>query len=929
VIKASPAPRTAVALLIGVLLALALTATPAFASTAHTYAGQFGSAGSGGGAFTPGGPSALAVEQSTGQLFALDSSRTNAEGLSAPRIERFDGSGNFQASFEVDGTALIFPTALAYDPAGSGSLYVGGLDNATQTTGAVLRYSAAGVLEDTLAPGSGTSFAYPIALAVDQASGNLYASAVSESTGLPVVDVFAKTGSFLESFDGSSGSPDGGFGSISALAVDASHRLYVSDAAKGRVDRYSATGAWQATVDDGSRGAPSAIAADPSSSEIYVLEAAPLGQQITRFSAAGAAVLESFGAGHITSASAIAVTHSSGAVYAADAGITAVERFGAFLAPTVTTEAASTIQATEATLNGTINPEGVAGTTSYRFEYGPESSYGASTAETATVGGSANLPASATLTGLTPGSTYHYRLVGSNASGSSYGADETFTSAAEAPLLDVQGPSVASAISTEGATLNDVVNPNGADTTYRFQYGTTTAYGNTSPDGDAGAITGEAQAASTISGLQPGTTYHFRVIAENGVGSPVQGADSTFTTAPATPPSASDLTAVSATLHGVVIPGIPAPFTSSVYYFEYGTTTAYGTTTPEQNAGSGAAEKPVSWSVGQLAPGTTYHFRLVASVNGQTATSNDATFTTVPAAAVRTSAVTGVTPTTATLSASVDTHGSAGTYSFAVSSPDGPYATTTAAAALAPTNGPQAVSIPLTGLPAGAEYVVRASATVAGATAWGEQQVFSTPGLPAFNPPPPPPSISASPYGCTAPQINPVNAHPKAGDTVTVTGSELGVGGTIVLGSSQIQPASWSASSISFQIPEGTSGTQPLSINCGTVSNTVGLAVFQTPSSAFTIAKVAVKGQVATITVAVPGPGKLSASSAKTVAVAKTLAKASSTTLTIRLSKAGKQALARAKAKKLAVSTRLSFTPAGGSTASQSRTITLKRGGSR
>ena len=903
------------------LLALTLCAAPALATTAHSYAGQFGSAGSGGGQFTGGGPNALTIDQASGDVFALDTARTLA-GLAAPRVERFVAAGDFQDAFDIDGTLMSSPTALAIDPAGSASIYVGGLDNATQTTGSVLKYSAAGAFTYALDPtGTGSTFGYPVSLAVDPSDGTVYLNATSDATGLPVVDAFDNTGVFITSFDGSTSSPDGAFGAVSALAVDASHRLYVTDAAKARVDRYAAGGEWQATVDDGSRGAPGAIAADPTSSELYILEAGPLGQQITSFSAGGAAPLESFGAGHLTGASAIAANHASGSVYTADPAIAAVERFTTFTAPTVTTESSSAVTASEATLNGTINPEGVAGTTTYRFDWGADTNYGNSTPETDSGGGSSNVPAAATISGLQPGTTYHYRLVGTNGSGSSFGGDESFTTAAAQVAVDAQGPPFASAISPEGATFNDVLNPNGADTTYRYEYGTDTSYGSTSADGDAGAATGETSAPASISGLQPATTYHFRIVAENGVGSAVQGADATFTTGPGTAPSASNVTSNFATLRASVIPGA----SGSNYHFEYGPTTAYGTSTPEVSLSAGGSEVPVSVGVFQLSPGSEYHFRVVALTNGQTVSSNDATFTTIAAAAVTTAPVTGVTPTTAALNASIDTHGNPGTVSFAVSSPDSAYAASTPAVALAATSGPQDVSVPLTGLPPGAEYVVRASATVAGTTAWGEQVTFQTPGLPPFNPPAPPPSISGAPYGCAAPHINPLNAHPKAGDPVTVSGSDLGVGGTIALGSTQLQPSSWSASAIGFQVPEGATGTQPLTINCGVVSNTVGLTVLTTPSNAFTITKASVKGSTATLSVQLPGPGKLQSTGTNTAATGKTLSRASTAELTVHLTKAGKKALAKARTKKLTVTLRVSFTPAGGTGASKTQSVAFKR----
>jgi hypothetical protein len=907
------------------LAALALTVTPALAAPAHTYASQFGSAGTAAGQFTLGGPNALTIDQTTGDVFVVDPFRPVA-GVNAPRIERFDATGDFKSAFNVDANLEIVPTALAIDPAGGGSLYAGGFDNATQT-GTVLKYSAAGSFDYALkSEGTSTSFAYPSLVAVDPADGTVYVNAVSEAA-TPVIDEFDDTGAFISSFDGSVGSAAGAFGAVSALAVDSSHRVYVTDAAKSRTERYSPAGEWEATVDDGSRGAPGAIAVDPTSAELYVIEAGPLGQQVTWFSAGGAAPLESFGVGHLTAAAGVAVNHASGALFTADAGITAVERFVSFLAPTVTTEGTSGITASEATLAGTINPEGVAGTTSYRFDWGLDTNYGNSTPETDTGGGSAALPASATLSGLTPVTTYYYRLFGTNESGSSAGADQTFTTAAAQVTVDTQGLPFASAMTPTTATLNDVVNPNGADTTYRYEYGTDTSYGETTPDADAGGAAGEVAAPATITGLEPATTYHFRMVAENGVGSAVQGADATFTTAPAAPASASGQTSTSAVLHGTVAPD---PSSGSTYFFEYGANTSYGKNTQEVGAGPGP-EKSVSSELLGLTPGTIYHFRVVARINatGQTVSSVDQTFTTVALAGVTTSPVTDVTPSTATLNASIDTHGHPGTYSFAVTSPDSAYAITTASAALAASSGPQSVSVPITELPPGASYVVRASASVAGSTAWGDQAVFETPGLPPFNPPPPPPSISGAPYGCAAPHLNAVNTHPKAGVSVTVTGSDLGVGGSIALGRSQLQPSSWTASSISFQIPEGSTGTQPLSINCGVLSNTVALAILQTPSNAFRITKVSVKGSSATLSVSVPGPGRLQSSGRSSAPSATTIARASTVQLSVRLNKAGKKALSKAHSKKLSLSLLLTFTPAGGKAASTNRTVTFKRGGSR
>jgi FG-GAP repeat len=96
--------------------------------------------------------------------------------------------------------------------------------------------------------------------------------------------------------------------------------------------------------------------------------------------------------------------------------------------PTVTTGAASGVGASTATLNGTVNAG--ASNTAY-FQYGTTPAYGASTAGQSVGASTAASPLVATVSGLSPGTTYHFRLVAENSGGTSFGADQTFTTATE------------------------------------------------------------------------------------------------------------------------------------------------------------------------------------------------------------------------------------------------------------------------------------------------------------------------------------------------------------------------------------------------------------------------------------------------------------------------------------------------------------------
>ena len=157
--------------------------------------------------------------------------------------------------------------------------------------------------------------------------------------------------------------------------------------------------------------------------------------------------------------------------------------------PIVVTGIASEITDTTATLNGTVNPSG--SETTYQFEYGLTVSYGSTTPITSAGSGFTAVPVSAALTGLSPGTLYHFRVTATNGGGTANGADATFTTFAVPPTptptpTPIVVTAAASNIGDTTATLNGTVNPSGSATTYQFQYGLTTSYGSTTSITSAG-----------------------------------------------------------------------------------------------------------------------------------------------------------------------------------------------------------------------------------------------------------------------------------------------------------------------------------------------------------------------------------------------------------------------------------------------------------
>ena len=123
--------------------------------------------------------------------------------------------------------------------------------------------------------------------------------------------------------------------------------------------------------------------------------------------------------------------------------------------PSVTTLDATAVTSTTATLNGIINPNGLS--SMYHFEWGTTVSYGNSTTTASAGSGTTNVAVSANLSGLSSGTTYHFRLVGVNSDGTTNGNDMTFTPSA-AVVLIVLPPN--QNVTDPGGTTNFTVTSN-------------------------------------------------------------------------------------------------------------------------------------------------------------------------------------------------------------------------------------------------------------------------------------------------------------------------------------------------------------------------------------------------------------------------------------------------------------------------------------
>jgi hypothetical protein len=284
--------------------------------------------------------------------------------------------------------------------------------------------------------------------------------------------------------------------------------------------------------------------------------------------------------------------------------------------PQAITGEASEIKTDAAYLNGSVVTHGQA--TEYYFQYGATRAYGT---DTATNSVSQDRDVTTTITGLVEDTVYHFRLVVQSSHATIYGDDQIFRTGTLPPQA-VTGD--ASGLAKDKADLNGSVVVHGQNTEYYFKYGTTDAYGSTTPKD---TVSEDCDVTATITDLAEDTVYHFCLVASNSHGTSY-GNDQTFQTTASSllPPQAITEEALNIKMDSANLAGsVVSHGQDTEYYFQYGTTDAYGSATPSTSI---SVDGTVIAAVNALAEDTVYHFRLVASNDQGISFGADQTFQT-------------------------------------------------------------------------------------------------------------------------------------------------------------------------------------------------------------------------------------------------------------------------------------------------------------
>ncbi|MHB8241306.1 MAG: fibronectin type III domain-containing protein [Solirubrobacteraceae bacterium] len=314
-------------------------------------------------------------------------------------------------------------------------------------------------------------------------------------------------------------------------------------------------------------------------------------------------------------------------------------------APVVEGLSASALKPTTATLEAQVNPEAESVPTC-EFEYGKTAAaneFSAPCEQALPLEGHEPQHVSAAISELQVGTKYHYRLLVHNGTGAPTPTPEGEFSTVGQPTVTT---GAAQSPTRTTIVLFGAVNPEGAQSTYQWEYISQAGYeaaiaesaANPYAEGNSTAplrttASFEPQSLGPIIAgeLRPETTYHYALVASNEAGFTI-GEDATFTTGTSTPPI---VTTTGATVNGPNSATITGTLSTrglqSSYGFQIGVEAGvYGPATGLGSIPAGAEGASVSYTLLNLVPGTTYHYRLVGTNEDGVQNGADQTFT-IPA----------------------------------------------------------------------------------------------------------------------------------------------------------------------------------------------------------------------------------------------------------------------------------------------------------
>ena len=410
-------------------------------------------------------------------------------------------------------------------------------------------------------------------------------------------------------------------------------------------------------------------------------------------------------------------TNEAGTSYGAEVSFTALEGL-----PVVTTQEVTDITSSSAKGHGTVTEEGGSTVTERGvcWSIGHNPTVDDSHAHSGTGEGEFTV----NITEIAPATTYYVRAYATNTQGTTYGEEQSFTSAPALPTVTTQS---ATDINTNSAKGHGTVDDDGGATVTERGICWSTNYNPTITGYHASSGTGTGAFTVNMTGLSVGTTYHMRAYAINSAGTSY-GNDVTFTTTPELPTvttrPVSNITQTTASCGGNVTSMGGAMVTERGVCWS----TSHNPTVNDSHASSGTGGGSYTVQMTGLTVHTTYYVRAYATNSVGTAYGVEVSFTTLQQAStptVLTNGVSNVTTTSATGTGSVTADGGAAVTTRGLCWGTNHNPTTSGAHASSGT-GTGTFTINMTGLSPNTTYYVRAYATNNAGTAYGNELNFTT-----------------------------------------------------------------------------------------------------------------------------------------------------------------------------------------------------------